>query len=187
VESDPENEYNTDMALLEIVTVPNPVLRTKAKPVATFDDKLGKLLGDMVETLRAAPGVGLAGPQVNVSQRIIVVEYAEPGEDGEEVTPKLYMLVNPEIVKPSREKEMGIEGCLSIPGFVGEVERSSSVTVRAQNKHGQPVRIKAQGWLARIFQHEVDHLDGVLYTDLATQIWQPEELEDSELAGDNVK
>ena len=186
MESDLKNDYNREMAILDIVTVPHPTLRAKAKPVKNFDNDLSELLDNMVETLRDAPGVGLAGPQVDVKQRVIVVEYAEPTEDGEEVPPKLYTLVNPEIIKPSHEVEMGIEGCLSIPGFVGEVERSTSVTVRAQNRHGQPVRIKATGWLARIFQHEIDHLDGILYTDLATQIWQPEELEDGELAGDNV-
>lgn len=174
------------MALLEIVYVPNPVLRAKAKPVTIFDDELSVLIDNMVDTLRDAPGVGLAAPQVNISQRVIVVEYGEPEEDGQEVIPKLYTVVNPEIIKPSRETEFGIEGCLSIPGFVGEVERSSSVTVRGQNRHGKPLRIKAKGWLARIFQHEVDHLNGVLFTDLATQIWQPEELEDGELTGDSV-
>ena len=83
-------------------------------------------------------------------------------------------MVNPEIVKASEETELGVEGCLSIPGVVGEVERSSMVQVKGLNRHGQPMKIKAEGWLARIFQHEIDHLNGVLFTDRATRVWKPE-------------
>ena len=108
------------------------------------------------------------------------MEYAEPeeveeGQEPVEVEPRLYILINPEIVKASPDTVEGIEGCLSVPLLVGEVERAGAVKVRGQNRHGQPVRLKAEGWLARIFQHEVDHLNGVLFTDRATQIWQPEE------------
>jgi peptide deformylase len=161
------------MAKREIITLPDPVLRRKARKVSEFGTELQRLIDDMVETMREAPGVGLAAPQVNVPLRVIVVEFGD--EEDEEVPPKLIMLVNPEITRQSQDKLMGIEGCLSIPGILGEVERSSSVTVKGLNRHGQPVRIKANGWLARIFQHEVDHLDGVLFVDRAEQVWTSEE------------
>ena len=118
----------------------------------------------------AGPGVGLAAPQVDVPLRVIVVEYGE--EDEEQ---KLYAVVNPEIIRASPEHVSGTEGCLSIPGYAGEVERSVAVTVKGSNRRGQPVRIKAEGWLARIFQHEIDHLDGVLFTDRAESVWKLEE------------
>ncbi|HEY62901.1 MAG TPA: peptide deformylase [Anaerolineae bacterium] len=160
------------MAIRNIVIVPNPVLRKKAHRVDEFGTDLQELIDDMVETMREAPGVGLAAPQVNVSQRVIVVEFGD--EEDETVPSKLYAVVNPEIVKPSRETVFGIEGCLSIPGLVGEVERAESVTIKGFSRYGQPTKIKARGWLARIFQHEVDHLNGVLFTDRATQVWQPQ-------------
>ena len=163
------------MAVRKIVTVPNLVLRQKARKVEDFGDDLQTLIDDMVETMRDAPGVGLAAPQVNVSQRVIVVEFGD--ENDENAPAKLYAVVNPEIIKPSREMVNGVEGCLSIPGLVGEVERSYTVTVRGFNRHGQPMKIKASGWLARIFQHEVDHLNGILFTDRAIQVWQPRDEE----------
>jgi len=160
------------MALLSIVTVPDPILRRKARKVNDFGPELQKLVDDMVETMREAPGVGLAAPQVNSSLRVIVVEYGD--EDDESVPLKLYTVINPEIVRSSQEKDVGPEGCLSIPGFQGEVERLSDIIVKGQNRFGRPVRIKAGGWLARIFQHEIDHLDGVLFTDLADRVWKVE-------------
>lgn len=160
------------MALREIVTVPNDVLRRKARKVTEFDKELQKTIDDMTETMREAPGVGLAAPQVGLPERLVVVEYEE--DDEKEDSPrKLYVVVNPEIISASEETEMGIEGCLSIPGLVGEVERSLEIVVRGQNRRGQLVKIKANGWLARIFQHEIDHLDGILYTDRATKVWKP--------------
>jgi peptide deformylase len=164
------------MSLREIITVPEPVLRRKAHKVTDFGADLQVLVDDMIETMRQAPGVGLAAPQVNVSQRLIVVEFGD--EDDEEVPAKLYAIVNPEIVRPSQEKEKGNEACLSVPGFLGEVERISSLTIKGQNRHGQPIRIKAKGWLARIFQHEIDHLDGILFTDRALWVRKIEEGED---------
>ncbi len=161
------------MALREIVTVPEPVLRRKARKVTDFGNELQTLIDDMVETMRAAPGVGLAAPQVNVPLRVIVVEFGD--EEDENVPPKLYTLVNPEIVRSSNEMVVGTEGCLSIPGFIGDVDRMKSVTVKGQNRRGQPVRIKAEGWLARIFQHEIDHLEGILFTDRALRVWKPQE------------
>ena len=106
----------------------------------------------------------------------MVVEYGEEDENGEEKTPaRLYTLVNPEITRVDQETETAPEGCLSIPGFAGEVERSVAITVKAQNRHGQPVRVKAKGWLARIFQHELDHLEGVLFIDRAENVWELKE------------
>ncbi len=161
------------MPIREIVALPNPVLRRKARPVTEFGPALQILVDDMIETMRQAPGVGLAAPQVGVSDRVIVVEY--PADDEQEDPPKkLYVVVNPEIKEISNETEPGIEGCLSIPGLQGEVERALAVTVKGRTRRGQPLKIKAKGWLARIFQHEVDHLEGVVFTDRATKVWKPE-------------
>ncbi len=160
------------MTLRTIVTLPDPVLRKKARPVTRFDRDLQTLIDDMVETMRSAPGVGLAAPQVGLSDRLIVVEYPED-EEKEDAPKKLYVVVNPEIKEMSEETEMGIEGCLSIPGLHGEVERSLAVTVKGLTRHGQPVKIKARGWTARIFQHEIDHLDGIVFTDRAARVWKP--------------
>ena len=160
------------MTIREIVTLPNPVLCRKARTVTRFDTELQTLIDDMVETMRLAPGVGLAAPQVGVSDRLIVVEY--PEDDEQEDSPKkLYVVVNPEIKEISEETEIGIEGCLSIPNLHGEVERALAVTVKGQTRRGQPYKIKAKNWLARIFQHEIDHLNGVVFTDLATKVWRP--------------
>lgn len=186
------------MGLRNIVTLPDPVLRRKARAVSAFDKDLQILIDDMIETMRNAPGVGLAAPQVGVSERLIVVEYAEPPEEPaevaddaaqagdapaptvKEVKPKLYVMVNPEIVKSSADTELGVEGCLSIPGLVGEVERFSMVQIRGLNRRGQPMKVKAEGWLARIFQHEIDHINGVVFPDRAAKVWKPEpdEVED---------
>jgi peptide deformylase len=160
------------MAIREIVTLPDPVLRRKARKVTSFDDELQKLIDDMVETMREAPGVGLAAPQVGISSRVIVVEYNIDEED-EESPKKLYTLVNPEIIQASDETETGVEGCLSVPALVGEVERNTRVIIKAQNRRGQPVKIKVEGWMARIFQHEIDHLEGVIFTDRAARVWKP--------------
>lgn len=161
------------MALREVITIPDPVLRRKARKITDFDDGLQKLIDDMVETMREAPGVGLAAPQVAVSSRLIVVEFGD--EEDESVEPRLFVVVNPEIEKLSSETVNGVEGCLSIPNIVGDVDRYESIVVKGQNRRGKPLKIKASGWLARIFQHEIDHLEGVLFTDVANQIWQPQE------------
>lgn len=167
------------MAIREIVTVPDPVLRRKAQKVTKFDDKLQALIDDMVETMRKAPGVGLAAPQIGVLEQVIVVEYFEKEEDEEredaEAAPKrLYVVVNPEITRTSSETVSGAEGCLSIPGYLGEVERFGAITVKGQNRRGQPITLKLKDWTARIFQHEIDHLNGILFTDRATKVWKPE-------------
>lgn len=158
------------MAIREIITIPHETLRSKARKVTSFGAELQTLIDDMLETMRAAPGVGLAAPQVNVPLRVIVVEFAESEED-EEVTPELYICVNPKITPTTAEEEVGTEGCLSIPGIVGDVSRPVSVTVKGLNRYGQPMKLKTTGWLARIFQHEVDHLNGVLFVDLADKVW----------------
>lgn len=165
------------MALREIVSVPAPVLRRKARKVTDFGSELQTLVDDMVETMRQAPGVGLAAPQIGVPLRIIVVEWREESENEEEqkAPPRLYTLLNPEIARFSQETDLGTEGCLSIPGYAGDVPRASAVTVKGLNRRGQPTRIKAEGWLARIFQHEIDHLEGVLFTDRAERVWKVEE------------
>jgi peptide deformylase len=181
------------MALREIVTLPEPILRRKAKPITKFDRALQTLIDDMIDTMRDAPGVGLAAPQVNIGQQLIVVEYAE--DDDEEyydeenseseappVKPKmLYVMINPEIVKASEEKVLGVEGCLSIPNIQGEVERHEAIQVRGLNRFGKPQKLKVDGWMARIFQHEIDHLNGVLFTDRATRVWKFQQDEEHEL------
>jgi peptide deformylase len=148
-------------------------LRRKARKVTEFGPDLQTLIDDMVETMRQAPGVGLAAPQVDVPLRVIVVEFGD--EENEDAPLKLYTVVNPDIVRASDETVVGTEGCLSIPNFVGDVERVTQLTVKGQDRRGRPLRLKADGWLARIFQHEIDHLDGVLFTDRATRVWRPEE------------
>ena len=163
------------MTLRTIVTLPDPVLKRKAHAVTRFDKDLLILLDDMVETMREAPGVGLAAPQIGLSDRIVVIEYYEREEDeeNEDAPKKVWAIINPEIVKSSEETLMGVEGCLSIPGLLGEVERHAEVQVKGLNRHGKPMKVKAKGWLARIFQHEIDHLNGVLFTERATRVWRP--------------
>lgn len=167
------------MAILDIAYLPDPVLRRKARKITAIDKDLQTLIDNMVETMRKAPGVGLAAPQVSVSSRLIVVEYGDEDENGEETSPKkLYVLINPEILQASEEMEKGVEGCLSIPGLVGEVERFTKIVVKGLNRFGKPVKINAEGWLARIFQHEIDHLDGIVFPDRALRVWKPKEDEE---------
>jgi peptide deformylase len=168
------------MGLRTIVTLPDPVLRRKAHKVTTFDKDLQVLVEDMIETMRAAPGVGLAAPQISQSTRLIVVEYGD--EEDEEAPKKLYVVVNPEIVEASEEMVTGTEACLSVPGLVGDVERFQKVVIKGLNRYGKPAKVKAEGWVARIFQHEIDHLDGVLYTDRETKVWTPKEGEERLIA-----
>ncbi len=171
------------MPLLDIIQPDNPILRKKAIRVTSFDDKLQELIDNMEETLIAAPGVGLAAPQVAVSQRLILVRLPDDEESQEEFGDEagvLYVVANPKIIKTSKEIEPGVEGCLSLPGLFGEVDRHTMVVVTGQDRHGKPFRIKAKGWLARVFQHEIDHLDGQLFIDIANKVWQHEDEEDSE-------
>ena len=124
----------------------------------------------MLETMRKAPGVGLAAPQVGVGQRITVIEYPED-EDDPEHTMRVYELINPEIIK-QKGSEVGQEGCLSIPGIAADVDRSTYVLLKAQDRNGKEYRLKSYDWLARIFQHEIDHLHGVLMTDKSVQLYK---------------
>jgi peptide deformylase len=160
------------MTVKTINTFPDTVLRQKAETVKVFDKDLQRLTEDMIETMRDAPGVGLAAPQIGVSKRVIVIEFGN--EDDDTLPKQLYVMVNPEIVSESKEKVVGIEGCLSVPGVVGEVDRAQVVSVVGQGTDGKKIKIRAQGWLARIFQHEIDHVNGILYTDRAENLWQPE-------------
>ena len=182
------------MALREIIVVDHPILRKKAKKVDKITPEIRRLIDDMVETMRDAPGVGLAAPQLGVSQRVIVVEYAEDEEqetpDGQAPKPakkRLYAVVNPEITRRSEEMVEGVEGCLSIPGWAGSVMRHAEVEVKGLNRAGGKFKLRARGWLARIFQHEVDHLDGILFIDRVSgpdRIWRlpPPEAESPEEA-----
>ena len=172
------------MTVREILTAAHPALRKKARRVGDLTPALDKLIDVMIETRREATGVGLAAPQVGVSQRVIVVEYAEneeqeqPAEVDQPPAPrKLFVVINPELVRPSVAMVTATEGCLSVPGYAGEVERFAEVSVKGLNRRGSPIRLRARGWLARIFQHEVDHLDGVLYTDRAQRVWALEKEE----------
>ncbi len=142
------------MALRNIVKVGDEVLRKVCRTQLSFDEKLWTLLDDMAETMYKAEGVGLAAPQIGMLRRICVIDIGEG----------LIELVNPVIVKKSG-KQRGSEGCLSVPNRFEEVERPMKVTVRAQNRKGENIEIKGEGFLARAFCHEIDHLDGILYTD----------------------
>lgn len=151
------------MAVRDIKLIGDTVLRTEARKVKRFDGRLHRLIDDMIETMREAPGVGLAAPQVGVSERVIVVELPEDEEDPQ--SGRVYEFVNPEIVYVSDEEVEGEEGCLSIPQIVGDVWRAQAVVVKGQDRHGQAQKLEATDWLARVFQHEVDHINGVLFID----------------------
>ena len=156
------------MALRKIVTEGDEVLRTVCAPITKITPRIKTLAEDMLETMRDAEGVGLAGPQVGVPRRIIVVE-TEPGQ--------VYTLINPEITASSGEQEGG-EGCLSIPGQSGCVRRPMNVTVKGLDLEGNETTVEATEFLARAFCHEIDHLDGILYTDKALYMNEPEEEEE---------
>lgn len=151
------------MAVRTILTLEHPALRQKARRVRHFGEGLQKLADDMVETMRTAPGIGLAATQLGVMERVFVAELQEDEEDPQ--SGKLFVLVNPEFVRIGSEEEEHEEGCLSIPGYVGDVRRATWVTVKGQDLKGREVRVKAYSMLARVFQHEMDHLDGVLFID----------------------
>ena len=156
------------MALRKIVTVGDPILTKPCREVTKFDDKLAQLLDDMFETMHDANGVGLAGPQVGILRRVVVVDTGE--EDIE--------LVNPEVVCISEETQTGLEGCLSLPGKYGIVTRPMEVTVRAQDRYGDWYEYEGEELVARAFLHEIDHLDGHMYTELAEKMLTDEELDE---------
>ena len=168
------------MAIRPIVRIGAEVLRKKARHVRSFGPDLHGLLDDMLEMMIAGQGVGLAAPQVDVSQQVIIVQLPDDEASMEQYGDQagvLYEAVNPKIVRTSREIVDGVEGCLSIPGYLGTVPRHESVTVRAQDRAGDEVHIKAYGWLARVLQHEIDHLNGVLFIDKARDVWPVTESE----------
>ena len=170
------------MALRRIVTVYDPenaVLLQPATRVRDFGPPLHQLLDDMLETMRKAPGVGLAAPQIGIGQRVAVIEYPED-EDDPERTQRVYEIINPEIIK-KKGTDVGQEGCLSMPGLAADVERATHVVVKAQDRNGKEIRIKAYDWLARIFQHEIDHLHGVLMTDKAETVYTLVRSEDGQV------
>lgn len=148
------------MALLPIIVAPDPRLKVKARPVAKVDDRIRKLLDDMVETMHAAPGIGLAGPQVGEALRLLVVDIAKEGEPSDPMK-----FINPEIVWASDEKMTWEEGCLSLPDQFADVERPKEVKVRYLDETGARKEIHATGLMAICLQHEMDHLDGVLFVD----------------------
>ena len=168
------------MAVRRIILANDPLLRKKSKKVKHFGKALQVLIDDMVETMKAANGLGLAAPQVGVLQQVIIIQL--PDDEEEPQSGKLFALCNPQIVRADGEEE-GEEGCLCLPGYVGEVKRATSVTVKAQDRRGKKVRIKAEGFLARVFQHETDHINGILYIDRVEspdkirRIVPPEEME----------
>jgi peptide deformylase len=151
------------MAVLKIRYVPDPVLRRKAKRISALDAKVQKLIDDMLETMPAASGVGLAAPQVGVSLRLVVIGL--PDEEP-------MVLINPEVVKRTGQRDVD-EGCLSIPGYRGKVKRSESVTVKARDREWKECRYKGTEILGQVLEHEIDHLNGVLYID---NIENPEDL-----------
>ena len=165
------------MAIHKIITAENPILRRKAKKIHRFDSSISKLAEDMFETMHAAQGVGLAAPQIAQSIRIFVAEFED----------RKVAMVNPEIVKAEGEM-LGTEGCLSIPGYVGEnIRRAEKVVVKGQDVHGKAIKVNAEGWFARVLQHEIDHLDGILFLD---RLDRPEDLrevrEDEEGEGEEL-
>lgn len=168
------------MAIREVVKLPEPILRKKSHKVTQFDDGFQKLVDDMIATMRDEPGVGLAAPQVNVSLRLIVVEYPED-DSNEQASAKLFVVANPKFSEMSEERVMGLEGCLSVPNIIGDVERANEVTVKGLNRYGKKQTIKAKGWLARIFQHEIDHLNGVLFVDRAKQLYKSDKIQSEKM------
>ena len=155
------------MALRNIVTVGDPVLTKVCRPVTKFDDRLSQLIDDMIETLHDANGAGLAAPQIGVLRRVVIVN--TEGEDWE--------LVNPEIVEVSEEEQTGIEGCLSLPGHWGIVTRPYTVRVRAQDRDGATFEVEDEDITARCFCHEIEHLDGHLFSEHCDRLLTDEELE----------
>jgi len=147
------------LAVFKVLCYPDPVLRAKAAPVRNIDGAVERLLANMADTMYAFKGVGLAAPQIGVSKRLVVVDIGNG----------LLQLVNPEILQAAGQ-ERGKEGCLSLPGLWGEVDRATEIVVRCLDKKGSEMRFRATGFLARVLQHEIDHLDGILFIDRAVSV-----------------
>lgn len=146
------------MAILKIKKYPDPLLRKKCQEVKEVNDEIRKIIDDMLETMRENKGVGLAACQVGVLKRIIVV-------DIEFIKEGIFALVNPKIIRQSKEKEIGEEGCLSFPGAFLKINRHKEIEIEALDRNGKEIKISAKGLLARVLQHEIDHLDGILFFD----------------------
>jgi len=153
------------MAVLDILRYPDARLHTVARPVAVVDDRIRQLVRDMAETMYAAPGIGLAATQVDVHERVIVIDVSETKD-------RLQVFINPEIVASGDERQVYEEGCLSVPGIYDEVERPARVTVRALDERGEPFTIEADGLLAVCLQHEMDHLQGKVFVQYLSRLKQ---------------
>jgi peptide deformylase len=151
------------MAVLQIRTLPDPILRQRAKKVTKIDSSIQKLIDDMIDTMQAVKGVGLAAPQIGVSLRVVVIEI--PGEE-------VITLINPGVIKRQGERVVQ-EACLSVPGYQGEIKRSVTVKIKAQDRQGKEIRLKGEELLAQALEHETDHLNGTLYID---HVESPEKL-----------
>jgi peptide deformylase len=171
------------MAVRPVLHGNEPVLRQKAKKVRSFGPSLRTLVNDLVDTMRAAPGLGLAAPQIGVSLQVAVIELPMVEDDEQEThnpyQGKLIVICNPEIIKQWGEEE-GQEGCLSLPEYVGDVTRAARVLVKARDRRGKEIRLRADGLMARVLQHEIDHLDGHLFVDRLESLEKLYRLEPSE-------
>ena len=166
------------MAVVEIITYGNPILRKKAEEVVEINDEIKSLIQDLQDTLAAAPGVGIAAPQIGVSKRVIVVDLT----NSKEKMPKKLTMINPKIVFKSPEVSRQEEGCLSVPKVWGEVTRAESIKVKGQLPSGRIVTIEAEGFFARAIQHEMEHLDGHLFIDHLN----PRDLSENKLLIDEI-
>ncbi|RME39877.1 MAG: peptide deformylase [Thermoflexia bacterium] len=173
------------MAIRPILYADTPILRKKSRKVPQVTGEIEELIQDMFETMHAANGVGLAAVQIGVPLRVIVVGIPEDVEDPAAGT--TLALINPEIVRASPEMEEGVEGCLSVPGWAGNVPRHAEILVRGLNRKGKPIRLKARDYLARVLQHEIDHTEGVLFLDRATEVWPVEEGEEEQVEAQAVR
>lgn len=153
------------MALLPILRYPDPRLHKVAEPVAVVDDRIRQLVSDMAETMYDAPGVGLAATQIDVHERVVVIDVSEEGNE-------LRVLINPEILWASEERQVYEEGCLSVPGIYDKVERAARIRVRALGRDGEPYELEADGLLAVCVQHEIDHLDGKVFVEYLSRLKQ---------------
>ncbi|MBC8253982.1 MAG: peptide deformylase [Ardenticatenia bacterium] len=174
------------MAIRQVLLASDPRLRQESKPVRQFGPALKALVDDMLETMIAGNGIGLAAPQIGLLQRLLVAHLPEDEDDPQ--SGKGYALINPRLVKVSSQQVEGVEGCLSIPTWYGKAWRPEWAVVKAKTVQGKPIRIKAEGYLARVFLHEMDHLDGILFTDHIENpedLWQdvPEDMEAAEESG----
>ena len=158
------------MTIIPIRVLPDPILRQKAKRVRTIDSSIQKLINNMTETMHTAPGVGLAAPQVGVPLRVIVIGIPEE---------ERIAIINPQLVRRKGERPVS-EGCLSVPGYFGEIKRAESVVVKGLDTNGREIRIKAEGLLAQALEHEIDHINGVLYIDRLESTDKLYKIEDEE-------